>query len=516
MPVIIDGKKLIPAPRATISREFQTQEDGKQLGSVFNITLSGTLSALKGSPDGNGDWWDQPDYPPDVDATEDERLRAILRKQKALSELVSKEGLKLEIQPWDNSQSTRCNPIVRSINFAEGQWFDVCDYTIVFEASVLLLNGKPLGADDGWETSQFVESFVENWSFDVVSFEQGTYSLSHTLTAKGKRVYDENGDLLREPWEQAKEFILLEQQTRLGPNPDRTGVGVTHNNLLGFYDYRRTQQIDETGGTYSLTENWTCLDLGRAPDSEPENLSIQEQFPSTLELNIVVRENEGRVTVSADGTITGLSSWVGGEFILEKSKIENARGRWNSLKDNLNAEILRVSGTTVNEQPSSTQVGFNEVNGTITFSYEYDEAQSEENGGFPGALYTQVTIINRNPTDFYANIPVVQRKRGPILQDPSSRGARVRTINVDMIMEKSDNLEGPDTNDFVVKLFPKKEEVNGRRLFIDSDEESWSRYSRRYTRTVTLTWEHKDLKDNLRDLWSPVGQENTLIGVQQP
>lgn len=525
MPTYYNSKKIIPSPQVSFAREFQTQDDGTPLGSGFVITVVGKLVAIKGSPNSEGIFWDVGGYPPDEEIPENERLKSILKKQKHLSELFSQEGKSFEVQPWDGTAPTKCNPRVRSISFQEGNWIDVCDYTITLECDVLFLDGIPLGASDvAWQGQSYISKFGENWTIDQADINQGTYTLTHTLSATGKRIYNEDGTLLMPAWEQAKNYILTglaqNSPTFLGPKVTRTGLNVVHANAMGFYDYRRSQQIDETGGVYSVTESWVCLDLGRTQaeiDAGTPEEKIQQKYPSTYDVNMVKRLSDGKTTMSVEGTITGLSLWTTAPLKQTYTKFANAQQRWTSVKENLVAEIARVTEFSANTDPTSTQIGYNERSGVITFNYEYDPAQA---GGITGAISEVITIIDRNPNDIYASIAVPYRNRGPILQDVHARGAKVRTINFDLVMKDGNRPSKTELDQRLTGIyFPSKDST--RKLFLDSDEESWSPSTRRYTRSTTVTYESNLIDPSLKDLWKPPVTEtsNILIGggpIAQP
>ena len=50
----INGKRLVPAPFLTINQQANLAGDGRGLGSIYNLTLQGTLLPHMGSPNTTG------------------------------------------------------------------------------------------------------------------------------------------------------------------------------------------------------------------------------------------------------------------------------------------------------------------------------------------------------------------------------------------------------------------------------------------------------------------------------
>src|SRR5687768_384106 len=109
MPMYVDGKKLIPSPVVSITRDFLRTGDGTIVGRAYRLSVRGTLLPYKGSPDASGVFWTGAGYPPDTTVTASTELRYILAKQAALRDIFSKDGLLLEVQPWDGGPNIKCN-----------------------------------------------------------------------------------------------------------------------------------------------------------------------------------------------------------------------------------------------------------------------------------------------------------------------------------------------------------------------------------------------------------------------
>jgi len=145
MSVHYNNKKLIPAPFVSFRNEMQLAGDAEPIGNLFTFTVRGKCVADKGSPNSSGTFHTTSGYPSDETLTHDEHLASLLNKQKALQELFSEDGHSFEIQPWDGSAPIKCNPRIKSVEFAEGLWYNTFDYVIIMEADVVYLNDNPIG-----------------------------------------------------------------------------------------------------------------------------------------------------------------------------------------------------------------------------------------------------------------------------------------------------------------------------------------------------------------------------------
>lgn len=412
--LMYNGNRLIPAPLVNLTKTYNRTQDNRPIGTSFRIVLTGTTVAYMGSPDSAGAFWTLPGYPSDETITNPSRLRAIIRKIEAIRELFSIDGYQLEIQSGDGSQPMKCNPRVIDINFAEGLWYDRVNYTITLEADIVYINGTALGED---AFTDLISDANEQWNFETDETPEGiglprTYRLSHTVSAVGKTFYDETGTLTLEAWKQARSYVLQ----RLGysaVNASNSGI----NNLpsyYGGYNFMRTSQQDELAGSFSATENW-LLASGKA----------LEQFNCDIKSDA----SNGTTNVVIQGTITGLEERTA-DMALSVSKYANADIHWSGIHNSLLSRAQYYAGINLNPFPLSRLVGKNDINGTITYSYEYD---SRPTNMFSGVSYESISINEIRPSDLFASIPVIGRANGPVLQGLGSVQERAVTLNIELI-----------------------------------------------------------------------------------
>lgn len=413
--VMYDGKRLIPAPFVSVNKTYQRTADQTPVGAVFRITVTGSIVAYMGSPKVDGSFWTLSDYPPDESVPAESRLKAMLRKQEAIRDLFSNDGYVFEIQSADGSQPMKCNPRVVDITFADGLWYDTLPYTIVLESDTLSVNGQPVDEDD---FSDFITDASESWNIETDETPEGiglprTYRLTHSVSATGKRYFDETGTLVKDAWEQAQSYVL----GRLGYSAVvATSSGI--NNLpdyYGGYNFSRTSQQDELNGTYAVTESWI---LASGTALEDFNCEIKND------------SSTGITGVTIQGNIIGLEQRDSNMSLVTK-KFTNAETKWAAVQSSLLTRAQTYAGVTLNPIALNKVVGKNDINGTITYSYDYDTRPSNL---FSGTTYEGITISENRPADLFASIPVIGRAAGPVLQNLGSQQERSVSLNIELIM----------------------------------------------------------------------------------
>jgi hypothetical protein len=480
MPVIHDSNALIPAPFLAIREEPVTDESGKRIGQTFLLTVRGKLTAEKGSPRADGSFWTASGYPPDQTVAADSRLTVILKKQAALRDLFKTDGKTFEVQGYDGMQPFKCNPRIKSVEFPDGEgkganWTEYCEYVITMEADCV----TGLSGDDCFDGAK-VSRTQNEWNIEVLDEDKGTYRLTHAASATGRRHYLEDGTLEKEAWEQARDWVLnvTGDGPGLGLVPDRmTAPGVLDADDLQAFNYIRSQAVNESAGTFAVTESWVCYDpQGEAP-------AVNEY---TVNLRYSAQEN--RTTASVDGTVTGLA-------VRDNSTRELVSTKWENAVAKFDTNILPFMFSTaqnmvgaenpLNPVAVSQAVGKNPVSGTITYHYEYDNRPTPVT---PGALAEIVTLTNDNAADAFAQVPVLGRPFGPVLQSLGSVTAKRRSVSIEIQMPPS--AQGyasiaPDTAAIVLSLFP----FAGFAVFLEQDQESFTPATGRYTRQSTFVWE---------------------------
>jgi hypothetical protein len=345
MPVIYGTTSLRPAPQVSLANSYQTLGDGRFVGSTVTATLKGTIVADKLA---------DTDTPHAIE----QKLTTIIQKQADLRKVFSLDGLWFEIQGYDGSAPVKFIAIVDSIEFAEGQWVDKCDYTVV-------LHGETVAGEEG--EANHIESASESWQYEEADGLH-TYRASHTLQAKGKTYYESGGGTVtKKAWEWAKDFVVnkltldwggvnASWSPKAGKEIFETGAIQPENSLLPF-NRVITQNVDEDEGTYNVTENFF---LSTTPYWEEYTVSSRKDFANPQTSNLV----------SINGVIHGLATGLHNP----ESKLVNSQARWLTVKTLLYSRASAYApGITLNVKHTSQSVEFNVNEGTVSYNFEWND-----------------------------------------------------------------------------------------------------------------------------------------------
>lgn len=468
MPVLYNSKKITPAPQVTIRKEFIKTPDGTTIGTTFVLTINGEIVAHKGSPNSSGTFWTSSGYPPDESLAADSFHTAILRKQEALRDLFSEEGHSFECQPWDGAAPIKCNPRVINVDLPEGQWVQTAPYTIVLEADILYVNGQAQGEDDGDIVNYKVASATNEWNIEPADDIGRSYRLTHSLSAVGKRFYDETGTLVQQAWENARDYVL--DKIQLGLVPARMEAPEVLDLTHEAFNRISTQHVNELAGEFSVTETWLTFD----PDGGAN--AIDEYEVNTRE-DI---QSGSLSTVSITGTIRGLDDGT-------DTRYTNAQTKLASIQSTMFSRAETISGLTLNPVPLAKQIGRNDITGVITYTYEYDNRPTNN---ISGSLSEIITIENKYPNDVFAIIPILGRAAGPIIQDIGTVTNYETTVTLEAVMPASlisavnHNPPLKATVDLLM-LSTLKPSATARKA---QDSDSWSAKTGRFTRRVTWVY----------------------------
>jgi len=471
------GSGLSPVPFMSIAKQFNFTQDATPIGAELNITLQGTLTPL---PDGETGYVN-------VDNLQDD-LRHIFKDQ-------GQEFLVL----CDSTVILSGYPQVTNINFnpSNDNWVMTTPYTINLtmneddtDEDSALHSQYISAANEDWQIEFLTDKHLYNWTIDGSTDDSTSYALrlSHTVSAVGKRNYDING-LQMEAWQQASGWVI----PRLGESTTPfSGAMALPVDELGFYDHVRTQQYSETAGSYGVTESWLVLNTGIAgltsPALEDFNINIQES------------QETGMTTVNIDGTIQGLDTKVYTQpdgYDVTTTKYASAETYWAGVQSKLYGRVNKVASPlatrTINIDPLSLSVGHNPAGGTITYSYVYDDRPCNY---IDGARSENITISDTHPTDVFAELVVLGRSRGPIMQEISTVTKFRRQVTIDAVMEPptgctndywSTAVAAAPTGDVSSLLCSVETDLTSTydQVFKDGDTSSWNPKTGRYSRSVS-------------------------------
>lgn len=418
----------------------------------------------------------------------------------------------------------------------------------------------------------FIQDFSESWSLEVDESQgevynlnddtiERTYRITHNISATGKDHYapDRAGNTVTRltPWASAKKFV----QARLtyypeNPNdvlqsdgtvdhsavhqgyPNQTGVyapstsplnhplpnflgkiGAGTIDLLdnyGGYNHVRTENIDETAGSYSVTETWL---LSRQAAYETYTMSISNSIGDPFTKVSINGNIKGLSKLPANNAIYGGKNTVHRNFATEDeqpdiilyTKYESALQYYNNISNNQAFGVgsliyKRANNQTqaqLNSEPLSISLGSNKNAGEITYSLEFDNRPTNI---ISNVLSEQITVNDTYPGDVFSVVPVIGRPTGPVLQYIGGRSEYRRDVSVNILMDHTkipyDSgrqellLMKPSVNEptatelanLLESLSPANE-PGVRKYFINAPSETWEPKAGSYSFNVSFTYE---------------------------
>ncbi len=481
MAIFYDNQKLIPAPQVVINKEFQRNDAGEIRRVVYTVTVRGFLVASKGSPNYQGDWHTGSGYPSDTPAITyediDGRIAIFREKISSLTRLFETDGKFFEIQPYDGSASIKFIPRVRSINFDEGpdNWVNRVPYFIDMETDEIFYG------ENGNGDNEDLNDVDESWAVEPAEDTLRSYKVTHTLSAQGRDEYDPagTGTLLRPAWEVARDDLV---EPRLGFDVTIANSSNVVNDLNGWepYNYVRVENIDITGGKYSITETWTL---------------VNSMTGYLEDYTVSVRQNntDGLTSVTVDGTITGYDTRdeTTGELIT--SRYENANAALAAISGDIFDRATDYSGfATLNPDALSTSATRNPLSGIITYSREYNDRPNTATTY--GGLSMVINVTDKFPSQVIARHICVERTEGPVLQDIGTQTEYQRSLTIEVNTAAERYLTSstttvaskPNVEALVATYIPTGANIQGP--YVQDSSDQWSPTTGKYVRSVVWIW----------------------------
>jgi len=477
-----------PIPLINFDKQFIKTDAGSGLGTLYSIQLAGYIL--------------QTGTVFSVDNTFNELYE--------LRDALDADGKRFQIT-CDGTAFVDCRPRITSFN-ADHSFGDnytrSATYQISFEVESLS------GIDEtinGYDPPAYIKSFSENWSvnFDPDNgYDNGNndqtpiiINISHSMNAQGQSIYeggtDEVGTLRTEAWQEAKDYLI--GKTGFNNNIlEMSGLLNFDVNNYTIINSNRTVEVDESAGSVSLTENFVAIESGA---------SIHGLARETYDINVNTSLEDAFTRVSVNGNIEGFDDYSygvsPGDFTVTTRKWDNASGYWDSAKNKIyyrannifqNVASGNYAGLTLNAIPITTQFGTNQANGTITYTYEYNDRPSN---CISNARSESITINDTIPGDLIAQLTVLGRTSGPLLQSIGTKTpALQRSLSVEAVVLPSTGctadllLSARPTGDVNAIVSAIEADLTGsyNQVFRTSDSSSWNPKTGRFSQNVTWTY----------------------------
>lgn len=429
-----DSSNGYPTPKVTIDKKNNRTSSEQYLSSTQTVSLEGIIYLYKlGSH-----------YSPSTVSVSSSSgllqkaidLKNILLSQKEPSLCTIKAG----DQPFVSGSG-----YISSINFDTNQDRAVnkIDYTIEIELfdsiSSGLLNSKPLNLRSVQESVDIETNWDESYMESGVIYP--TYKISRKLSASANKMNRVAGSQVSSLSE-AAEWINSRQSYFTGLVPD-TG---------SLYDYNRSIDIDEGRGSINFSDDFIYKSGQPWIDTYTVSTSMNEDLSKEIKINGTIKglhkiHNLNYVTgsISTSGRGAGiLSPLLSGGINSGNMKYTNALSGYLSLTGMM---FYRASGynspdkqpisdlppgikinSFLNKIPISITEGFNPANGTIEYTYVFNNRSS--GSIISGALSEVVNVTDNGPLPRISNIPVLGRRLGPVVYfyiSSSGMGERTAT-----------------------------------------------------------------------------------------
>jgi hypothetical protein len=365
------GKIIRPVPFISITQNTIRNKAGN-LGSYYDIVLTGTVLSDLGSPNGAGTFTNSKvDNSPETIAA-GLAMWNIVSKTSELRALFNQDGFKCELLSADGSSRPVISfyPTVQSVTFDEGIYINHAKYTITLRAEALLNDKNKLVKDSipnstfvgtlssntplrntadttlssAVVSSGFVEDYSETWSIEPqegrgitdtatiapTTFDANvhvksirSYMLTRNITATGRTMYYEDSAVAgggtikrKEAWEQARTYVYncILKDTDNDSTNNSTGYEQYPEYGLGPYfgsGYLNIAKANWGGYNHVRTESFDVAG-GTFTLQDTWLLSsgtAYEDYKMSLSKS---RDGTNIYTINIDGTIKGLSSQQAG------------------------------------------------------------------------------------------------------------------------------------------------------------------------------------------------------------
>lgn len=408
--------QFIPVPFLNIERQpYLTADGATQLGNTYNITLDGTLTPL-GDIGGTGGYVS-------VDALQD-NLDAHCQIQGQRFRIIC-----------DTNTLVDCYPkIINGPVFSKSQdnWVFTTPYSLTLQFHEIL-PGSGVG---------FIKEFSETWSLQPVedksfftfNLSNGSgdasphqFRLNHQISCVGLSHFTATGAM--PAWKRARSYVISQLGYDSGIVSASGVINLNTANFVGL-NHQRSEVIDQTAGSFNVTEDFYVIN----PSGAGTIGNAYEDFTTT----VTNGTQSNLTTISIEGTIQGLETKSYGtnpnDFTITESAYSAASGAFNIVRTRLyeRAKLFgdQTATRAINVVPTNMVVGHSPSRGSISYSTEFTDKPAL---CIPGALTENITFTSNYITDVVAQIPVLGRAQGPVLQFITS-SASTAELNIEIVM----------------------------------------------------------------------------------
>lgn len=442
------GTSGYPIPSVSIKNNFERDGAGKLFGSTLGITLEGQIYSISGASG----------------------LTQLMGLESGLRNAFTADGAYLQIGCGNTNTLTGCARVVNyNANKTNNNWTQTIDYTIELEIPIKNTGTGLFSVSqvqDDWtleplDDVSFLNSPINlspigGGSFETIERNKyyPSYRITRTVGAAGKTSCSGVSAL-----QNAKEWVNY----RL---TQTSYTGVVDSNL-SLFNFMRSISASETDGNYRITDTWmgiptSAVKSGAFIESFTIENSLDQSFLRTVTINGTIKGlekfNSGNIYDSGKNSYLsgGLSGSIadtmsGNRIYSGDTKFENALSGYKSIQENLYSRVSAaiITGNPIikrffyrdenplNPIPYSLTEGFNPPEGSITYSWTYNNRPLRL---ISGSISETLTVDDSFATQQFANIFVLGRRLGPILQDLGTISTNTRTVTFEVVMMRPPKL----------------------------------------------------------------------------
>lgn len=444
-----NGTSGYPVPNVTVETQInRVGENGPILSFTDNVTLDGKICQLITNSGGS--------------------FSGLLAKAQHLRNVFSLDGGTLIIgcNNIPIMTGSNCKISEFSLNPNENYWTQYIDYSIKLQierTGSCTGQGLVSSITDSWSIEPDQNNyFIGPIPYETGSFSYGsgiyypTYKITHTIGAVGKYTPSSTGcpttDSMGSTLKNAQEWV--KNNFNISFPKALTG--------LSLYDFSRSIESDRVAGSYTVTDTFTAVPSGLS--GAIESFTVESSLDETFLRSVTV---QGKliglelydITKMSDINTSGIVNSIfptKNKNNITSSKFSGALTAYTGLK-NSNAFYHRAAslmgssftGCKVNNVILQTNIlnpiavgvteGFDPLLGEISYSWTYNNRPLNI---VPCSISENLTINDTFPTQQVAEVFVLGRRLGPVLQDLGTYSSANRSVTFEVVMPRASGISG--------------------------------------------------------------------------
>jgi hypothetical protein len=462
MPVRYNGSGLVPAPFIQMQEVPVRKEDGRVIAKDYIFNLNGVVVNVDTAQDSPG-------------ASGISNMEGTQGGQNYIRGIFGVEPALFEIES-PNSSTNKCQAYctVDDLTFQEGNWVNLCRYNVTLRARELI-GVSGLHSD--------LESESENWS--VTENEDGTYSVSHQIQARG-RLIPTGAGTFNNPLDAARLWVRSRSyNTSTTGNLSEVVNGSGIMNLGGlinplpsgtnYWNKSIIETVDPSTNNYSLSETFIYNPSGTTLEQYSISLSNESNNPQ-------------KYSVSINGSVLGFTNKISNH----SNRFDNAKSYYlSTVEPNIYSRINNYvpGGFTLLTTPVNSSVTYEVTGNSVSYNRSYNAISGATL--ISNAIEESIEIADEGKQDLFAQIQIPGRSAGPLIQYMGTSTARTRTVTINATLNPSGTsitqasllgryLSKPNTDAIVGAFVP-----SAGYYYVSNNSENWNIFNYTYSRTMS-------------------------------